>query len=158
MRPFRHPDTESISSMARPQGTHEDFARDETIEGSTDRGFGLVFAGVCAFVGTVKFFTGTAGMPYWFVAAAAFLAAALLFPKALAPLNRLWTRFGLVLYAVMNPLVMGLMFFLVITPIGLVMRLTGKDFLARRFDPAAPSYWVRREPPGPAPETMQRQF
>jgi hypothetical protein len=53
---------------------------------------------------------------------------------------------------------MGLMFFLVITPIGLVMRLTGKDFLARRFDRAATSYWVRRDPPGPAPETMQRQF
>ena len=51
-----------------------------------------------------------------------------------------------------------MMFFLVITPIGLVMRLTGKDFLARRFDRAATSYWVRRDPPGPAPETMQRQF
>jgi len=144
--------------MSQPQGFHEDFKRDEAVEGSTDRGFGFVFTGFCALVGTIKLFTGTAGVEYWFAASAAFLAAALLAPRLLAPLNRLWMRFALVLYKVMNPITMGLIFFFVITPMGIVMRAFGKDFLKQRADAAAPSYWVRRDPPGPAPETMKRQF
>lgn len=144
--------------MSRTQGLQEEFEREDDVAGSTDRGFGLVFAGFCALVGTIKIFTGTAGMPYWFAASAAFLAAALLFPRALAPLNRLWTKFGLLLYRVMNPLVMGLLFFLVVTPMALLMRALGRDFMRLRRDAAAASYWILRDPPGPAPDTMKRQF
>ena len=54
---------------------------------------------------------------------------ALVYPRILAPLNRLWLKFGLLLYKVMNPLVLGLLFFVTIMPIGLVMRAIGKDFL-----------------------------
>jgi hypothetical protein len=50
------------------------------------------------------------------------------------------------------------MFFVVITPMGLVMRAMGKDFLRLRLDPAARSYWIPREPPGPAPESLKNQF
>ena len=140
------------------QGLHEDFDRDEKVAGSTDRGFGLVFAGFCAIVGTVKFFTGHDWMAYWFAAAAAFLAAALLFPRVLAPANRAWTKLGLLLYRVMNPLVMGLLFFFVITPMALLMRALGKDFMRTRRETGATSYWIVRDPPGPAPDTMKRQF
>ncbi|MBI1243533.1 MAG: hypothetical protein GC202_00875 [Alphaproteobacteria bacterium] len=97
-------------------------------------------------------------MAYWFAASAAFLAAALIYPRLLAPANRLWTKLGLLLYHVMNPLVMGLLFFTVITPMALVARALGKDFLRMRRDPAATSYWIFRDPPGPAPDTMKRQF
>jgi hypothetical protein len=144
--------------MSQPQGFHEDFKRDEAIEGSTNRGFGFVFTGFCALVGTIKLFTGTPGIEYWFAASAAFLAAALLAPGILAPLNRLWTRLAMVLYKVMNPITMGLLFFFVITPMGVAMRAFGKDFLKQRADASSPSYWVRRDPPGPDPETMKRQF
>jgi hypothetical protein len=144
--------------MSRSQGLHEDFERDEHVAGSSDRGFGLVFAGFCALVGTVKFFTGHPWMAYWFAAAGAFLVAALAFPRVLAPANRLWTKLGLVLYHVMNPLVMGLLFFAVITPMALVMRALGKDFMRMRREAGAASYWIVRDPPGPEPDTMKRQF
>ncbi len=144
--------------MSQPQGFHEDFTRDEAIEGSSNRGFGFVFAGFCALVGSIKLYAGTAGVEYWLGASAAFLAAALLAPGLLAPLNRLWTRLAMVLYKIMNPLTMGLLFFFVITPMGIVMRAFGKDFLKCRLDGAQKSYWVVRDPPGPAPDTMKRQF
>ena len=73
-------------------------------------------------------------------------------------LNRLWLRFGLVLYKVVNPAVMTLIFGSTIVPIGVLMRLCGKDPLRLRREPAAASYWIAREPPGPLPETMRDQF
>jgi hypothetical protein len=53
---------------------------------------------------------------------------------------------------------MGVVFLVVITPVGLLARLAGKDFLRLKFDPAAPTYWIERRPPGPKPETMRNQF
>ena len=144
--------------MAKPSGTHEDYAREEDLQGSSDRSFGFVFTGFFALVGGVKLYTGHAWALYWFAGAATFLAAALLAPRILAPLNRLWMKFALLLYAVMNPLTMALLFFLVVTPIGVVMRLAGKDFLRKRLEPDASSYWLPRDPPGPAPESMKQQF
>jgi hypothetical protein len=73
-------------------------------------------------------------------------------------LDRLWLRVGLVLHRVVNPLVLGVMFYGVITPFGLAMRWAGRDPLRKRFDPLAQSYWIERRPPGPAPETMSNQF
>jgi len=55
-------------------------------------------------------------------------------------------------------LVMGLLFFITVTPIALIMRLVGKDPLNRQFDPNVSSYWVEREPGDLQPETMRRQF
>ena len=71
----------------------------------------------------------------------------LTYPKVLDPLNRLWLKFGLLLYKVMNPLVLGLLFFVTIMPIGLVMRAMGKDFLrlqARSRTPRATGSTARR--------------
>ena len=87
-----------------------------------------------------------------------FLVAALFFPPLLQPLNRLWTKFGLLLHKVVSPVVLGIMFFLVITPIGLLMRSLGKNPLQLRFDDDARSYWVHRRPPGPAPDSLKDQF
>jgi hypothetical protein len=82
----------------------------------------------------------------------------LLAPGLLAPLNRAWTRLGLLLFKVVNPLVLGLIYLTTVVPIGLLMRLLGRDLLSLKLDRQAQSYWVVREPPGPAPETMIRQF
>jgi len=144
--------------MAKPSGTHEDYARDEDLQGSSDRGFGFVFTGFFALVGGVKLYTGHDWALYWFAGSAAFLAASLLAPQILGPLNRLWMKFALLLYTVMNPLTMALLFFLVVTPIGVAMRLAGKDFLRKRLEPEASSYWLPRDPPGPAPDSMKQQF
>ena len=147
--------------------THETFARDEEIEGSTDRGFGLTVGGILLATALVR-----VGLGWWSSGAVALGwveyvlggVGAVLFvlglaaPAILAPLNRGWTRLGLLLFKVVNPIVLGLIFLLTIVPIGLLMRVFGKDPLRLRFDPEAESYWISRDPPGPAPDSMPQQF
>ena len=140
------------------QGFHEDLGRKDEVKGSSDRTFGLVFAVLFAVIGLWPLLGGDAVRIWSLGLAVAFLARALVAPGLLAPLNRLWMRFGLLLHKVVSPLVLGLMFYATVTPIGLIMRLLGKDPLGRGFDPAAKSYWIERDPPGPAPETMKNQF
>jgi hypothetical protein len=138
----------------------------DDVKMGSERSFGLVFAFVFTVVGlwpTFRIATlpavslGSARL--WALAVAAiFLLAAFAAPSILRPLNTLWFKFGLLLGRVMNPLVMGVIFFLVFVPFGLVMRLFGKDLLRLRLDREAPSYWIRRTPPGPAPGTMRNQY
>lgn len=137
---------------------HEDLNRVHVAEPGAPRGFGIVFAAVFAVIGLWPLTDGE-GVRAWALAVAAvFLALALIRPSLLAPLNRIWLGLGAVLHRVVNPLVMGLMFFAVITPTALLLRLMGKDLLRRRFSLAADSYWIPREPPGPEPQSMRNQF
>ena len=138
--------------------THENYTRDEHVEGSSDRGFGQVFAGFFALVAAISWWRDGTGWHWMLPVAAIFLVIAYTVPSVLAPLNRLWMKFGLVLYKVMNPIVLGLLFFVTIMPIGLVMRAFGKDFLRLRPDRKATSYWIVRTPPGPPPRSMRNQF
>ena len=145
-------------SKSNRAGFHEDLGRKEEIKGSSDRSFGLVFTVVFALVGLWPVFFGNAARPWALGIAAVFLIVALARPALLAPLNTLWLKFGLLLSRVVNPIVIGLLFYSTVTPIGLVMRLLGKDPLRLRFEPAATSYWIERDPPGPPPESMKNQF
>ena len=79
-------------------------------------------------------------------------------PDFLKPLNRAWLLFGLILHKVFNPVIMGLLFYLTITPTGLLMRLFKKRPLNLSFDDSLESYWIQRSPPGPKSETMKNQF
>jgi predicted membrane metal-binding protein len=137
---------------------HEDFSREEHVKAGSDRGFGFVFAGFFALVSALSWWRGHTGWHWTLPLAALLLVVALVYPRLLAPLNKLWLKFGLLLYKVMNPLVLGLLFFVTITPIGFVMRLFGKDFLRLRLDRGAKSYWIERTPPGPPPQSMRNQF
>jgi hypothetical protein len=144
---------------------HEDFSRQEEVKGSTDRGFGLTVGGILLAIAAVRtglhLWDGTA--PGWLEGVLAgvgllLVAFGLAAPARLAPLNRAWTKLGLILFKVVNPVVLGLIYLTTIVPIGLLMRLLGRDLLNLKFDRQAASYWVVREPPGPAPETMIHQF
>jgi hypothetical protein len=140
------------------QNSHETFRERDAVKGSSDRSFGIVFAVVFSVVGLVPLFSGS-GPRWWSIGLAAiFLVTALGYPKILAPLNRLWTRFGLLLHRIVNPIIMGLLFFLVVTPIAMIMRLVGKRPLHLEQDPDVTTYWISRDPPGPPPETMKQQF
>jgi len=137
---------------------HEDFSRQEHVTAGSDRSFGFVFAGFFTLMSGLSWWRGHTSWHWALPLAALFLAVALTKPGLLNPLNRLWLKLGLLLYKVVNPIVLGLLFFVTITPIGLVMRAFGKDFLRLRLDREAPSYWISREPPGPPPESMKNQF
>ncbi len=140
------------------RNTHERLSATEDIQGSSDRSFGIVMAVVFTIVGAWPLLSE--GPPRWWalIAAALFYGVALLRPALLAPLNRLWFRFGLLLNRVTSPVIMGLLFYGVMTPYAYILRWLGKDLLRLRFDPSAESYWIERKPPGPAPETIKRQF
>ncbi len=144
--------------MTKKRALHEDFARDDEVKAGTERAFGIVFAVVFTLIGLFPLLDGGAVRAWSLIIAGAFLAAALVRPRLLAPLNRLWFLFGKALHRVVNPLVMGLIFFVAVTPTALIMRLVGKDPLNRRFEPKARTYWIDRHPPGPEPETMKNQF
>lgn len=137
---------------------HETLRRDDDTKMSSNKSFGLVFAAVFTVIALGPIAHG--GFPRWwaFVIAAGFLAVTYLKPDWLAPLNKLWFKFGILLHHIVSPVLMAAIFVTTITPVGLLMRLTGKDPMRRGYDPAAKSYWIVRTPAGPAPETMKQQF
>jgi hypothetical protein len=138
--------------------SHEDFSRVEALEGSSDRTFGLVFA--IFFLGTALWPLLRGDVPRWWGLALSSICLLLTLtrPALIHPANVLWTRLAVLLNKVANPVVTGLMFYLVFTPVGLVMRLSGKDPLRLKFESNTKSYWIERRPPGPPPETMAQQF
>ena len=75
--------------------------------------------------------------------------------KLLTLLNKIWFRFGIILGAIIAPIIMAIIFFLVVTPIGLLMKIMGKDLLKKNYDKAAKSYWIKRNQDI---GTMKRQF
>jgi hypothetical protein len=140
------------------QSTHEVFSRDEKIVAGSDRSFGIVMAAALAAVTALNGWHAGRLWPWSGGLSALLLAAALVRPEVLNPLNRLWLRFGLLLHRVVNPIIMALVFFGAVWPTGLVMRWMGRDLLRLQREPDAASYWIVRQPPGPSPETMKDQF
>jgi len=124
----------------------------------SERSFGLVFAGMFLLVALWPLVDRAAPRLWAIAVAAAFALCAWLAPRVLAPLNRLWFRVGELLHRIVSPIALGVIFFGVITPYALVMRLFGRDELLLRKGSARPSYWVRREPPGPPPDSFRNQF
>lgn len=136
----------------------ENLEREEHLTGSTDRTFGFVIAAFLSIIGLWPLAFGGVARVWALLPAAVFLVFALLRPKALSGLNRLWMRLGLLLNRIVSPLALGAVFFLTVLPIGAIMRLSGKDPLRLKYDAAAKSYWIPREPPGPDPQTLTNQF
>ena len=125
---------------------------------NSNRNFGLVFA---AFFSILAFLPLTHGFPIrnWALAVSiVFAVMAFATPSLLAPLNRTWLRFGLLLHCIVSPIALGILFYGVATATGLLMRILGKDPLRLRMDKEAASYWIDRNPPGPAPESFRNQF
>jgi hypothetical protein len=150
--------TDKRPDLTAGQSTHEVFSRDEKIVAGSDRSFGLVMAAALAAVTVLNFRHAGRLWPWTGALAAMLLAAGLLRPAVLNPLNLIWLRFGMLLHRVINPLVMALLFYGTVWPTGAVMRLMGKDLLRLKRQPDADSYWIVRQPPGPSPETMKDQF
>jgi hypothetical protein len=138
---------------------HENFQRQEKIKGSSDRSFGLVFAAIFVLAAFLPLLRAP-HQPRWWAAvlAVAFALVALLWPKRLAVLNMLWLKFGLLLHAVISPVVLALLYYGSIVPIGLLKRMFGKDSLRLQADRAANTYWITRDSSDAALSSMKQQF
>lgn len=137
---------------------HESLARDEQVKGSSERQFGLTFAVLFLLLTALLLVWRNTAWPVALVLALAFGGLAAFAPSRLRPLNRLWLRFGLALHAIVSPVVLSILFFGVITPVGILARFAGKDFLRLTFNRQATTYWIDRQPPGPSPKSMRNQF
>ena len=124
---------------------HEDLTRGESVKVGSERSFGLVFAGFFALVGIFQAVGKSGWWIAWIVTAATILVLAFARPDVFRSANLIWFRFGMLLNRIVSPVVLGILFFGVITPIGLLMRLFGRRpcqlSLERR---AGRSYWMER--------------
>lgn len=136
----------------------ENLEREDHLAGSTDRNFGLVMAAFFAILALWPLFQGGTVRGWAIAVAGAFAMLAFLRPQVLTGLNRGWMAFGNLLNHIVSPVALGVVFLLAVLPVGLILRLAGKDPLRLKRDPAAKSYWIPREPPGPDPQTLNNQF
>tara|TARA_B100000674_G_scaffold473354_1_gene464169 strand:+ start:669 stop:1055 length:387 start_codon:yes stop_codon:yes gene_type:complete len=126
----------------------------DEIKISTNKSFGIVFFFVFIIIGLFPALSGGNVRLWSIVISVIFLILGLLNSKILSPLNKLWFRFGIILGRVVSPLVMGFVFFLVVTPIGLFMRIIGRDLLNLKFSKKN-SYWLDKDGPK---SKMKNQF
>jgi hypothetical protein len=111
----------------------------------SERNFGYVFCLVFAVLGLWPLLTGGEVSVWLLLLALVIGIIATLIPRVLTPLNYLWFKFGLLLAVIVSPIAMAIVFFLVITPIGLIMRVIGNDLLREKIDKQADNYWIERK-------------
>jgi len=122
---------------------------------SSNRSFGLVFFVVFLLIAIYPL-TNNEEIRIWsIIVSFIFLFLGLLKSKFLSPLNILWFKFGVFLGIIVSPLIMGIIFFLVVTPIGLLMRLFGKDILHLKLNKKKSTYWIEKSG---IKSTMKNQF
>ena len=138
---------------------HEDFSRETRASDPSERSFGFVFSAACLLAALAPLRHAKPVRVWYLVASVAFLLVGALRPALLKHPSRLWLALGRLLGKVLNPTVTALLFYLVFTPAGFVMRLTRKDPLGLTFDRKAQSYWNLREASPPASDSgMANQF
>ena len=134
---------------------------DQAPEGPSNRSFGYTVGGILLGLVLAKRLIGgslSTTSIAMAVLGAALVLLALVSPGLLTVPNRLWMKLGLLMFRVVNPVVMLLIYVTTFVPIGLLMRLRHRDPLATSFDRAAASYWISRPRGEPAPPTMCNQF
>jgi hypothetical protein len=120
--------------------------------------FGIMFGAVCLVLAAYAFFKGSAHWQ-WFAGGAAFFLLTGLFGHAiLRPLYIGWMKFAFVLGWINTRVLLGLFFYGVVTPIGVAMRLFGKDLLDQKINRSAATYWIRREKGASDPKRCERMF
>jgi len=128
---------------------------DSKIEISSNRSFGIVFFFVFLIVAFWPLINEGEVRIWSLCVSLIFLILGLINSKILHPLNKIWFKFGILLGSIIAPIVMGIIFFLVVTPIGFVMKALGKDLLRKKIYKDKSSYWIARDK---RVGTMKQQF
>lgn len=138
--------------------SHESLIRSENQTGSSDRMFGLVFSSVFALSAFLPLLSG-GKIRYWALAVSgAFLLASLIAPTLLSGLNRLWTKLGRLMHRFVSPVALAVLFFAVLTPYAIVMRIFRKGPLCLSFQLDASTYWIDRKIFEKSKVNFTRQF
>lgn len=119
------------------------------------RKFGITLGIVFGLLGTIFCLRGREYFLYILILSALFLICAFCAPMCLKPVHKLWMTFAMSMGWVMTRVILSILFYLVVTPIGLLARLFGKDFLDIKFDKTATSYWI---PKGSAKSSYENQY
>ena len=121
---------------------------------SSNKSFGIVFF-VVFFLISIYPLMNSNDIRLWSLSISLlFLILGLMNSKILSPLNRIWFKFGIILGKIISPIVMGVIFFLIVTPIGLIMRMLKKDILNLKFNNKE-TYWINKKGPK---SVMKNQF
>ena len=126
----------------------------DDIKISSYRNFGIVFFIVFLLIAIYPFLVGNDIRIWSLLISFGFLILGLINSKILSPLNKLWFKFGLILGKIISPLIMGIIFFVVVTPIGIVMRVLKKDLLNLKYNQKE-TYWIKKTGPK---SKMKNQF
>lgn len=138
--------------------SHEPLKSHRNINVGSNKKFGFTFSFVFFVLSVLPWLLHGNPVKYWaLIISIVFLLVTLFAENFLEPLNKIWFKFGQLLHSVVSPLIMGVLFYCVFTPIGFILRLTGKDILNLKFN-ANESYWILRDPPGPEKGSMDNQF
>jgi len=132
----------------------------DVIHGSREevRKFGYLFAAVLSILALYLLYRGNSWWPWSLSAGILFLVAGLVAYPVLRPVYIGWMKFAFMLGWINTRILLGFVFFLVLTPIGLVLRLMGKDLLDKKIDRSAQSYWIKRERTEFDPKRYERLF
>ena len=122
---------------------------------SSNRSFGLLFFIVFIVVGLWPVIKGETANIYLILISLFFLIFGLINSKILSPLNKAWIKFGEILGLIIAPIIMALVYFIILTPISLIVRMLGKDLLGLKFLKKQDTYWTRRKK---KLGTMKKQF
>ena len=126
----------------------------DNIKIGSNRSFGIVFFIVFLIIAIYPFLNQGEVRLWSLIISIIFLTLGLLNSKLLAPLNKIWFKFGILLGRIVSPLVMGIIFFFVVTPIGILMRILKKDLLNLKFNKKT-TYWIEKNDPK---SKMKNQF
>ena len=147
--------------MSQNSSLHENYRDEEPTVAGSDRAFGCTVGSILMLIGATKALVSgaiSAVVCLIFVSGALLLLLGIAAPSRLSTLNRVWLKVGTVIAKVVNPVILALLFFLVVTPMAFFMRIAGKRPLRLAADRTATTYWIEREPPAGEASTMRRQF
>lgn len=122
------------------------------------REFGIVIAIALTVLATIALWRGRATYPYLYAAAVVFAASGIAVPKMLTPLQKAWMAFSVAMGFVMSRVILSVIFYAVMTPIGLIMKAMGRDIIDERIEKPKASYWHKRPEGLKAKESYEKQF
>ncbi|HOW58876.1 MAG TPA: SxtJ family membrane protein [Candidatus Omnitrophota bacterium] len=122
------------------------------------REFGFLVGGVLVALGILFWWRGRIFYPYFFIPGIVLVMAGAFLPSALMPFQKIWMSAAVLLGWVMTRLILSVLFFLVVTPMSMILRLIGKDILDQKLEPSQESYWKSCSQATGSPSDYERQF